>query len=51
MKKEDVKKMIKSLNQDIVYEDDTSIEIENVYAGETIIFKFNCGGDLIEIGC
>lgn len=50
MTKKEVKRMIKSLvEQEIVYEDKTTIELENPCYGEDIVFEFDDDGKLIAI--
>lgn len=50
MTREDIKKMIKSINQEIIYQDQHTIEVESgSYCGEPITFYFDDDGKLIEI--
>lgn len=50
MTRKEVEKMIKSINQEIIYQDRHSIEVESgSYCGEPIVFYFDDDGKLTEI--
>lgn len=50
MTRKEVYEMIFSLSQRITYQDKYHIEIESVYEGESITFRFNDKDILISIG-
>lgn len=50
MTRKEVERMIKAINQKIIYQDQHTIEVESgSYCGEPITFCFDDDGKLIEI--